>query len=471
AETVQDQLIAYAALRRQEELALRSTPSLTVHVDFDGVPADLALHLLELHWNRQHLSYLLTYRPAIMDSLMTNGPFVNKLLLNAIFLRSSLYSDRPSSSFDHHQPPNAKGLVFHERFKQLLPQYIDEPSLPTVIALLTSGACLVPYGRQSAGWALSGMGYQMIIDLGCHLECPATSRASAIEQEMKKRVYWGAFVSDKFQSLFLGRPPAMRETSGNVSREFLDTFEELDEWKPYIDPLEHLPSAVPQAYPGRPTYAISTFQVLLQLCMIAGDVVDAFYSVRSSSQPETTLLKIKDRIATQLHQWQDTLPASLRFEPGLDATRPPHQLTPHALHWTLVILTEQAFLRPGHFPFALPPAAAEESRQRCREAALKIWKLVEAYQQTFTLRRAQYGIAYATYCAVVVMLQHTRNVDDDVHCIRFFWSALLEYQKGCSYGLKRPLKLPRSLMRRLESVANLLEAEDRAADGAAPTGE
>ncbi|PYH83286.1 hypothetical protein BO82DRAFT_400678 [Aspergillus uvarum CBS 121591] len=140
-----------------------------------------------------------------------------------------------------------------------------------------------------------------------------------------------------------------------------------------------------------------------------------------------------------------------------------------ALHWTLVILTEQAFLRPGHFPCALPPAAAEESRQRCREAALKIGKLVEAYQQTFTLRRAQYGIAYATSCAVVVMLQHTRNVDDDVHCIRFFWSALLEYRKGCLYGLKRPLKLLRSLMRRLESVVNLLEAEDRAADGDAPT--
>ncbi|RAK81988.1 uncharacterized protein BO72DRAFT_454795 [Aspergillus fijiensis CBS 313.89] len=129
---------------------------------------------------------------------------------------------------------------------------------------------------------------------------------------------------------------------------------------------------------------------------------------------------------------------------------------------------KQAFLPPGHFPFALPPASAEKSRQWCREAALKIWKLVEAYQQTFALRRAQYGIAYATYCAVVVMLQHTRSVDEDVHCIRFFWSALLEYQKGCSYGLKRPLKLLRSLMRRLESVANLLEAEDRAADGAAP---
>ncbi|PYI12665.1 hypothetical protein BO78DRAFT_435188 [Aspergillus sclerotiicarbonarius CBS 121057] len=458
-EMVQDQLVSYAAIRRQEELTLVLVPSVRMNVDFDGVPVDLAMHLLELHWNRQHLSYLLTYRPAIMHSLMTNGPFVNKLLLNAIYLQSSLYSDR-ESSFLAPQAPNSKGLVFYERFKQLLPHYIDAPSLPTVVALLTSGACLVPYGRQSAGWALSGMGYQMIIDLGCHLECPVTSKASAIEQEMKKRIYWGAFVSDKFQSLFLGRPPVMRET-GDVSRVFMDSYEEMEEWKPYIGPLDPSASTL-QTYQGRPSYAISTFQALLQLCMIAGDVVDAFYSVKSSSESESVLLQTKHRMTQRLGQWQDNLPAWLRFEPGLDATRPPHQLTPHALYWALVILIEQAFLRHGHFNFNLPPDSAEESRQRCIEAALKIWKLVEAYKQTFTLRRAQYGISYASYCAVLVMLQHTRHDDDDVKCIRFFWSALWEYQKGCSYSLKRPLKFLKALMQRLEGAANSLETEERA---------
>ncbi|KAJ5621169.1 hypothetical protein N7510_005153 [Penicillium lagena] len=90
AEIVRDQLISNAAISKQEELRLTFIPSLGTRIDFDGVPIDLALHLLELHWNRQHLSYLLTYRPAIMDSLVNNGPYVNKLLLNAIHLQSSL---------------------------------------------------------------------------------------------------------------------------------------------------------------------------------------------------------------------------------------------------------------------------------------------------------------------------------------------------------------------------------------------
>lgn len=29
----------------------------------DGVPPDLAMHLLALHWNRQHFGFMTTYRP------------------------------------------------------------------------------------------------------------------------------------------------------------------------------------------------------------------------------------------------------------------------------------------------------------------------------------------------------------------------------------------------------------------------
>ncbi|KAJ5740345.1 hypothetical protein N7493_000217 [Penicillium malachiteum] len=255
-EIIKARLISNAALRRQEELNLIYTPSIGTNMDFDGVSMDLALHLLNLHRNRSHLSYLISYRPAVMDSLFNNGPYINKLLLNAIYLQSSLYNDR--SLLPGLQHPQNNGLVFYERFKLLLPQYLDAPVLPTVVALLTCGACLVPYGKQSAGWALCGMAYQMIIDLGCHLELPSyegerTSTLTMLEQEMKKRIYWGAFVSDKFQSLFLGRPPMMHEDIGNISCNYLDSFEEMEEWRPYYDPLSQpIEESVPAYFRGTP---------------------------------------------------------------------------------------------------------------------------------------------------------------------------------------------------------------------------
>ena len=124
-------------------------------------------------------------------------------------------------------------------------------------------------------------------------------------------------------------------------------------------------------------------------------------------------------------------------------------------------MTEQAFLKRGHFDFTIDAAFQEEGREKCIDAALKIWKLVDAYKKAFTLRRAQYGISYATYCAALVMLQQTdQDCNEHIECIRFFWFTLLEYQRGCSIGLKKPLRLLKSLMCRIEKVAQRINMDE-----------
>ena len=140
-----------------------------------------------------------------------------------------------------------------------------------------------------------------------------------------------------------------------------------------------------------------------------------------------------------------------------------------ALYWAAVILTEQSFLDQNSFGNSaqsgiILSTVHEESKQRCIEAALEIWKIVELYKRTFTLRRAQYGISYATYCAVLIILRHTgQDCDEYIECIRFFWQALLEFQRGCNYGLKRPLKLLKSLMSRIERVTKNIDMDSAAA--------
>ncbi|KAH6991533.1 fungal-specific transcription factor domain-containing protein [Ilyonectria sp. MPI-CAGE-AT-0026] len=485
-DAIKDRLVSYAAIRRQEEAALYTSPSLTSKIDFDGVPIDTAMHLLELHWNRQHLSYLLTYRTAIIDSLISNGSYVNKLLLNAIYFQSSLYSDRISLLRQNPQDPQTTGMIFYDRFKSLLGEYIDRPSIPTIVGLLTCGACLVPRGKQSAGWVFCGIAYRMITDLGIHLDLQSTThtgvnqsgtgfKLSAIDVEMRRRVYWAAYVGDKLQSLFLGRTPAMNDKAGHVSEEYLDTYEEMEEWKPYMDPEaqpfdQHVP-----AYRGRPCHAISTFRCLLQLCRIISRIIEVFSSAnkveqatKASEASNASLIQSMREIREQLRRYRDKIPPWLQFEPGVDTTPPPHQITPHAIYWSLVILTEHAFLGRDRSLFSPEPgtfksSAQEESRQKCIEAALHIWKLVEAYKKTFTLRRAQYGISYSTYCAVFVILRYTdQDCEEYIECIGFFWQALLEFQRGCNYGLKRPLRLLKSLMSRIERVTKNINMDSTA---------
>lgn len=333
ADFIKDRLIAYSAVQRQQEIALRSSPSITANIDFDNVPIDLAMHLLDLHWNRQHLSYLLTYRPAIMDSLIKGGPYMNKLLLNAIYLQSSLYSDRPSLRADH-SDPQMRGEVFFERFNALLGQYIAEPSIPTIVALLTCGACLVPHGKQSAGWVYCGIAYRMITDLGCHLDMPShqqkrpVSTSAAIDAEFRRRVYWAAYVGDKLQSLFLGRAPAMPRSAGRVSRDYLDSYEEMEQWTPYVDPSCQTFDLTAPHYHGRPSYALSTFRIMLELCDIIEVIISNLYSINSMDSSQEHLMRQKEEINLLLKQWLGRLPAWLTFDPESDPVPPPHQITP-----------------------------------------------------------------------------------------------------------------------------------------------
>ena len=276
--------------------------------------------------------YLLTYRPAIVDSLINNGPYVNKLLLNAIYLQSSLYSDRDGLRLDP-RDPKTTGMAFYNRFKALLPQHIDQPTMPTVVALLLCGACLLPYGKQSAGWVYCGMAYRMMKDLGYHLDfssAPGQEAGlglSASDAEIRRRVYWGAYANDKFQSLYLGRSPDVHMSDCNIPQEYLDTYEEMAMWKPYVDPQTAQPADQGiHPYQGRPCYAVSTFQYLLRLSIITEQVIGWFYSVKSARTPEATLLHARREMTSQLAYWSSSLPVHLRFDTAKDPTPPPHQL-------------------------------------------------------------------------------------------------------------------------------------------------
>lgn len=327
-------LISNAALQRQREARLVRQPANMI--DLDGCEPELAWHLLDLHFNRQHYAYMISYRPAIMDSIATGGgPWVNHLLLNAIYYSSTLYSDRPCLKFDPQDANSKVGERFYNRFRQLLVDEIDRPSIPTVVALLLTSATLVSQGRSSAGWNLSGTAYRMIIDMGCHLMLGPDYSSNMghgqllrrdLEQEMRRRLYWGAFVTDATQALYLGRPCMFAATEARVPLHFLDTFEELEEWEPYID-SQSLPENRPPAFVPQPAFALSTFSWLVRLFQISTRITD-LYGIQVMKCTSEYLQETKASIERELEYWSTSLPDHLKFDGSGLVTPPPHQITP-----------------------------------------------------------------------------------------------------------------------------------------------
>jgi len=165
-------------------------------LDFDGVEPELGMHLLNLHWNRQHHSFLITYRPAFMRDMACNGPYFSKILLNAIYYASSKFSTRLTVRKDPNDVRTA-GWAFRQRVRQLLGNALDGSEITTIQALLVMANSLFALGdERSAAWLYSGLAFRMIIDLGMHAEAAALSSARNMSHEdieIRRRVFWGAF--------------------------------------------------------------------------------------------------------------------------------------------------------------------------------------------------------------------------------------------------------------------------------------
>lgn len=191
-EWVEKGLIAEAACQRQlEDVNFRLGK-----LDFDGVEPELGQHLLSLHWNRQHHSFLITYRPAFMRDMACKGPNFSKLLLNAIFFSASKFSPRRELRRDADDVRTA-GWQFRERVRGLLGGALDKSDITTIQALLIMCNSLFALGdERSAAWLYAGLAFRMIVDLGIHVDKAGltTNRKFSDEDlEIRRRVFWAAF--------------------------------------------------------------------------------------------------------------------------------------------------------------------------------------------------------------------------------------------------------------------------------------
>ena len=168
-------------------------------LDFDGVDPELGLHLLHLHWNRQHHSFLVTYRPAFMRDMACNGPYFSKILLNAIYYGASKFSPRLELRKDPDDVRTA-GWQFRQRVRDLLGSALDHSRITTIQALLQMTNSLFAIGdEQSAAWLYAGMAFRMITDLGLHVDATLLLNLRSLSEEdleIRRRVFWSAFGID-----------------------------------------------------------------------------------------------------------------------------------------------------------------------------------------------------------------------------------------------------------------------------------
>ena len=344
--------------------------------------------------------------------------------------------------------PSTAGRRFFRRCDELLaePNLLTSPSIPTIMALLLLGSTYNSRGETSKGWLYTGYALRMVFDLGLHLD-PKEGNHSPEEAEIRRRVFWAAFICDKLQSLYLGRPTTINPRDAHVSRNFQDTFEELELWKPYTDRTSALN---PGSLSSRPTmiHSVSTFQQFCLLSRIMTKIINRFYVVGASSRNAKAGLQAVD---DALQSWKHCLPKELHFEPQVVSMLTEHYPSPnimnlHATFHSLIILLHRPFISDGHLRLITAP---EVSWKRCTSAAKGITSIVLAYRTAYTLQAAPYILSYALYVACTI---HVRNAAAERNRTRDK-SSMLSSSLQCldelckaNPGVKRPVSIIRRLM-------------------------
>ncbi|MCJ1303081.1 hypothetical protein MMC08_005888 [Hypocenomyce scalaris] len=382
-----------------------------------------------------------------MRNFLCNGPNCSRFLLNAIFACSSKFSQRVEVREDPAVPATT-GRHFFRRCDELLAQdaLLIYPSLPSVIGLLLLGSTYNARGETSKGWLYTGYALRMVYDLGLHID-PEKTNAGPEEVEVRRRVFWGAFICDKLQRLYLGRPMVIHLRDAHVSRNFIDTIEEKELWMPYNDPKSNIPQRPPLAPPS-PIYSVSIFQHFYSLSKIMTRIINRFYVVGATfSNAKTSLQQVDDA----LQAWRQSLTPELHYEPwlsnnGLLHHPPPNLMNLHSIYHALIILLHRPFISDGHLRSTTTP---ELSWKRCTTAAKSITSISLAYQTAYTLTSAPYLLSYANYVACTI---HVRNAAAEGNHSREHSSLLvaslscLEELSSANPGVAKPANIIRTLM-------------------------
>ncbi|KAM0715662.1 hypothetical protein Q7P37_009160 [Cladosporium fusiforme] len=328
-------------------------------LDIDGVDRDLGHELLLAFWNRQH--------------------------------HSGSVSDGDIACVD--------GMVFRRKAEDILyrtdTRLLTQSSVTTTQALLLMADELFSWcDERSLAWHYLGIAINMVIDLGIHTTHSMYYRNRTAEsQEIGRRLFWSAYVADKVQSVYQGRPARLRDADCSVPILFLDEFEELEQFH------SRTYSALP-AQKDTPVRSVSTFEHSCKLSIISESIIANLYAEKSAMTSPTSTFQALPSLRDKLHHWRSSLPAHLNLQwsdmSSFDIL--PHTLSLMAMYHSLTILLFRPFVSDGHLR-ALDTSNASHSFTVCAAAATEIHSILRIYEKHFCLKTCPYFLSYATYAS------------------------------------------------------------------------
>ncbi|KAL4932423.1 Zn(II)2Cys6 transcription factor [Aspergillus undulatus] len=303
------------------------------------------------------------------------------------------------------------------------------PRLESAQARLLQVLYLLQTTRMNNAWYSFGNAYQIISSLGLHRRQPRKANVSLpahldyITCQCGKRVFWTAYIIDKYLSVVFGRPRLMHDDE--IDEDFPDPVNDED-MGPHgastEDPREecHIISLVSHA------------KIARIIARISGEV----YCVRG--RRDVDQLAAANRSIEELNLWHEQLPSYL-------GTVKPSTLIPsfrreasalRLAYLHALIHATRPFLLNNDSNDALTPAL-EDKAAECLDSARKVLEIITSMASDAHLFHSLWWTQYVLFCALAVVYvreiqqRPTISVREDQHSQQ----SLLELAESCRSSL------------------------------------
>ena len=173
---------------------------------------------------------------------------------------------------------------------------VETDSVETVQGLLLMSTFAINEPQSMNAWMISGLAMRYCIDFSLHRKVQAC-HYSLFQLEMRKRVFWSAYVIDRNISIALGRPLSLQDRDIDVELPLPLSDQDL------------CPNAPASRTPAPELqHGMSTFVHIIKLRQIGSKIQSTFYPVYTSNMDPLRLAEQKENIRKDLDDWIKTAP-------------------------------------------------------------------------------------------------------------------------------------------------------------------
>ncbi|GAK63393.1 uncharacterized protein PAN0_003d1597 [Moesziomyces antarcticus] len=277
---------------------------------------DLIRDLLDLFFEKLHPLMPIVHRPSLERDLASGRADVDSAFRGFVFTIlaiASRFSNDPRVLADSGDPDTAGD---HFAAASRLYHQVYAASLINVQVMIITATFMHGAIGPGASWTVLGVAIRALQDIGLHQE-KAYRGFSPYEKELRRRVFWGAFILDCIFSINMGRPLALKLSDCDVKLPL-----EIDDETLFQYESGGAIPTPPARGEGEKPMVMSGFIHMIKLNVIVQDVVHVLYSPRwradagKKMQPskQRSVPEYKDMVilSKRLEEWVAETPAHLR---------------------------------------------------------------------------------------------------------------------------------------------------------------